>query len=72
LRRLAALQTVLGGLNDLAATERIIEAIAAPLQDGGGAVMGLWRDYADARERTLNRKLGPKWNRFAKKKPFWD
>jgi hypothetical protein len=34
--------------------------------------MGLWRDYADARERTLNRKLGPKWNRFAKKKPFWD
>ena len=73
LRRLAGLQTVLGGLNDLAATERIVEAIAAELADDDrDVVMGRWKNYADARERALNRKLVPKWNRFARKKPFWN
>jgi CHAD domain-containing protein len=73
LRRLADLQMVLGGLNDLAATARIIEWIATSLPDDGRvAAMGLWKEYADARERTLNRELIPKWSRFAKKKPFWD
>jgi inorganic triphosphatase YgiF len=73
LRRLADLQTVLGELNDLAATERTIESIAATLPSGGRAeVMALWKDYADARERMLASELGPKWRRFAKQKPFWE
>lgn len=72
LKRLAALQDVLGELNDIAVARRLLAEIAprGSAAELSAATAGVGRTLA-ARERTLVSSLRPAWEEFAKRRPFW-
>ena len=63
LKRLEALQDILGDLNDIAVARRLFTELAAPL--------GHARHALAARERTLVTSLETAWAAFEKRRPFW-
>lgn len=72
LRRLAAVQTALGGLNDLTAMEPWIKSSAAPLTESERRlVMRMCTEYTAARVTLLNRQFATAWRKLAKAAPFW-
>ena len=72
LKSLAALQDVLGDLNDVAVARRLLAELAprgAPT--GMPAAAAYVRRALGARERQLIAALGPAWNAFEKRRVFW-
>lgn len=65
-KRLAALQDILGDLNDIAVARRLLGEIAT----GAAAAAHVRRTLA-ARERMLVIALGAAWAAFEKRRPFW-
>ena len=63
LKRLAALQDILGDLNDIAVARRLLAELAAPA--------GHTRQSLAARERMLVTSLEAAWAAFEKRRPFW-
>jgi inorganic triphosphatase YgiF len=63
LKRLEALQDILGDLNDIAVARRLLTELAAPA--------GSARRLLAARERTLVSSLERAWAAFEKRRPFW-
>jgi inorganic triphosphatase YgiF len=63
IRRLAALQDILGDLNDIAVARRLLGEIAAPA--------GHVRHALAVRERVLVSSLEPACAAFEKRRPFW-
>jgi CHAD domain-containing protein len=72
LKRLAALQDVLGDLNDIAVARRLLAEVAprGRSSDLASASAHVGRALA-ARERTLVISLQPAWQEFEKRRPFW-
>jgi CHAD domain-containing protein len=72
LKRLAALQDVLGDLNDIAVARRLLAELAPrgspPDLVNASAHVGR---ALTARERTLVISLQPAWEEFEKRRPFW-
>jgi CHAD domain-containing protein len=71
-RRLAALQDILGDLNDIAVARRLLAEIAprgAPRAALGAAAYT--RQALAARERMLVTSLEQAWATFEKRRPFW-
>lgn len=72
LRRIAAVQTTLGALNDLAVTAETVRSMASALPaKQRRAVNGLWRSHASASEPLLERRLLAAWKKFTVAAPFW-
>jgi CHAD domain-containing protein len=72
LKRLEALQDILGGLNDVAVARRLLGELAPRGADtvlAAGA--GQARKALAARERALIMSLQPAWGAFEKRHPFW-
>ena len=72
IKRLAALQDILGDLNDIAVARRLLVALAPrgsplPLASGAGHV----RHALAVRERILVTSLQAAWLAFEKRRPFW-
>jgi len=72
IKRLAALQDILGDLNDIAVARPLLaeiapRGVAAELGAAGGYV----RQALTARERMLVISLEPAWSAFEKRRPFW-
>jgi len=71
-KRLAALQDILGGLNDIAVARRLLAELAprgsAPELAAAAAHV---RHALAARERMLVISLGAAWAAFEKRPPFW-
>ena len=63
IKRLAALQDVLGDLNDIAVARRLLAELRAPATHTRRALA--------ARERALVTSLGAAWAAFEKRRPFW-
>jgi len=63
LKRLAALQDILGDLNDISVARRLLGELALPA--------GHVRQALAARERTLVISLEAAWTTFEKHRPFW-
>jgi inorganic triphosphatase YgiF len=63
IKRLEALQDILGELNDIAVARRLLGELAEPTGD-------VRRGLA-ARERALVRSLQVAWDAFEKRQPFW-
>lgn len=73
LKRLAALQTVLGGLNDLAVAGRLVLRVEAdPRAPPSRLAFDAWRRYAAVQDARLRRQLRKRWREFKKSPPFWD
>ena len=73
LRRIAAVQTELGALNDLAVTGSIVRSIASAGPAGQRRlVSGLWRRHASTHKPILERRLAVSWKKFVATEPFWD
>ena len=73
LKRLAALQTVLGRLNDLAVAGRLVLRVEAdPRAPQSGVASDAWRRYAAVQDSRLRRQLRKRWREFRKSPPFWD
>jgi len=72
LKRLAALQDVLGDLNDIAVARRLLAELAprGSAPDLASASAYVARALS-ARERTLVISLQPAWTEFEKRRPFW-
>ena len=72
LRRLAALQTALGGLNDLSVIEQWARNAASTLPARERRlVAGMCKDYAAARTPVLAKQFADAWRKFARTEPFW-
>jgi CHAD domain-containing protein len=72
LRRLEALQTALGGLNDLAVMHRWVANATAMLPAREQAVvMRICNDYGAIRAPVLATQFRKVWPKFAKIVPFW-
>ena len=72
IKRLAALQDILGDLNDIAVARRLLAELAprggaAELAAGAGYI----RQALAARERMLVMSLQDAWSVFEKRRPFW-
>ena len=63
IKRLEALQDILGELNDIAVARRLLAELAA--------AAGNARHALAARERTLVTSLETAWGAFEKRRPFW-
>jgi triphosphatase len=63
IKRLGALQDILGDLNDIAVGRRLLTEIAVPA--------GRTRHALAVRERMLVMSLEPAWAAFEKRRPFW-
>jgi triphosphatase len=63
IKGLAALQDILGDLNDIAVARRLLAEIAVPA--------GHVRHALAVRERMLVTSLGSAWAAFEKRRPFW-
>ena len=73
LRRLAAVQSALGDLNDTAVTGQIVRSATAAAPAGErGLVIDMWVGYASASEATLRDQLVERWNTFTNTRPFWE
>ena len=72
IKRLAALQDILGDLNDIAVARRLLEQVAPRgcASDLAAAASHVRRVLA-ARERMLVISLGAAWPAFEKRRPFW-
>ena len=72
LRRLAAVQTSLGALNDIAVTGKRIQVAASslPLAERS-SVAENWKRYATGRVPMLEAQFVEQWKKFAKARPFW-
>jgi CHAD domain-containing protein len=72
LKRLAALQDILGDLNDIAVARRLLAPLAPR---GSPADLSSASAYVaralGARERTAVISLQPAWKEFEKRRPFW-
>jgi len=72
LRRLAAIQTALGGLNDLMAIKRWVKTAAATLPAGERRLVArICRDYAMERTPALARQMTDAWRKLGRTRPFW-
>jgi inorganic triphosphatase YgiF len=72
LRRLAAVQAALGGLNDLAAVDRWVETGTSTLPTRERRLVArLCRDYALQRAPALDRELTDAWGKLGRTEPFW-
>jgi CHAD domain-containing protein len=71
-KRLAALQGILGDLNDIAVARRLLDEIAPRGSESevAAAAAHVRRTLA-ARERMLVISLGAAWAAFEKRRPFW-
>lgn len=69
LKRLAAIQTVLGRLNDLVVGERLAHVVASHCRES--ALAQGWRNHADLQERALRRELREDWKAFRRCRRFW-
>jgi len=73
LRHLAAVQSSLGALNDLASMERTIEAASAPLTERErNTIVRMGSHYTALRRASLATELHVAWRKFAKTAPFWE
>jgi inorganic triphosphatase YgiF len=74
LRRLAKVQTALGGLNDLAMSTPLMQRVVRAEAGGDGddrAVVGLSDHYVATRGKSLERDLQRAWRKFDKAPAFW-
>jgi CHAD domain-containing protein len=72
LQRLAALQTVLGDMNDSVAMQRCIAIAAASLPARQRAlVLGMCREYVRNRAPLLAKDFDRAWGNFVKARAFW-
>ena len=73
LRRLAAVQTVLGTLNDLTAMEGTIRLATTKLAARERNIIArMCRNYAVIRKPALESELAAAWRKFANTAPFWE
>lgn len=70
LKRLSALQDVLGLSNDTVTARALVSSLAGPNGAPGWAI-GLAEGWALAATRNMRAETMPAWRRFAKAKPFW-
>jgi CHAD domain-containing protein len=71
-KRLGALQDILGDLNDITVARRLLAEIAP--RRGSAAIAAATsrvRQVLAERERTLVASLDPAWAMFEKRRPFW-
>jgi CHAD domain-containing protein len=72
IKRLAALQDILGDLNDIAVARRLLLEIAPRGSAAGlAAAAGHTRHVLAVRERMLVSSLQTAWRAFEKRRPFW-
>ena len=71
LARVAALQTVLGRMNDLAVGEKFVRDVEARCGKGRGGAMALYETYSMSAARRLRRRLAKETRRLAETAPFW-
>jgi inorganic triphosphatase YgiF len=72
IKRLEALQDILGDLNDIAVARRLLAEIAPRASPPGVAAGAAHvRQVLVARERMLVLSLEPAWTAFEKRRPFW-
>jgi CHAD domain-containing protein len=72
LKRLGALQDILGDLNDIAVARRLLAELAPRASGAGLAAAAIYvRQTLAERERTLVASLEPAWASFEKRRPFW-
>jgi CHAD domain-containing protein len=72
LRRLAAVQTALGGLNDLTGIKRWVETAAATLPTRERRLVArICRDYAVECTPVLARQMTDAWRKLGRTRPFW-
>ena len=72
IKQVAALQTVLGDLNDLAVSARVFRSLAADVPARERRVLAeVWKHQRSKRGAPLERSLAREWCAFAKAKPFW-
>jgi CHAD domain-containing protein len=69
LKRLSAVQTVLGRLNDLVVAERLVGVVESRCDTSG--VEHDWRSHASSQERALRGELRESWKAFRRCRPFW-
>jgi triphosphatase len=67
LAALAALQDVLGTLNDTAVTQRLLSELSVPRGQAAGIVSG-WTAYSS---RVRLQELHQAWRNFTRQKVFW-
>jgi inorganic triphosphatase YgiF len=72
LRRLTDLQDVLGRLNDLAAADRLLEALRPRLEPGSSpCALALVASFREQEEERGLRRLAREWKGFEAARPFW-
>jgi CHAD domain-containing protein len=69
LKRLSAVQTVLGRLNDLVVAERLVGVVESRCDTS--CVEHDWRSHASSQERALRGELRESWKAFRRCRPFW-
>ena len=67
LKRIAALQDILGDLNDIAVARRLLDELGSEVAVAAAHV----RRTLAARERMLVISVGVAWEAFEKRRPFW-
>jgi len=73
LRRLADLQSILGDLNDIAATDRLIAGLAGPRpRQESREAQWLFAGWNGSEAKRKMAKLDRRWNRFTHAGPFWN
>jgi len=73
LRRLAAVQAALGGLNDLAVSGKLFRSVVAALPAPRRALAAQTSmAYAATQVLELEQQLQAAWRSFAKAEPFWE
>jgi triphosphatase len=73
LRRLAAVQTALGRLNDLTVTAKLIRLATSGLPaTDRSLVTAMWERHASSSASILMERLGEKWKGFATARRFWE
>ena len=73
LKRVAAVQSTLGSLNDLASARGRLDALAETLdRRGSDAIVAIWQRYEKAEVASLRRQLVKHWNKFVRADPFWE
>ncbi len=72
MKRLGALQDILGDLNDMTVARRLLAELAPRGSDAAITAGATYvRQTLNERERTLVASLEPAWATFEKRRPFW-
>ncbi|MBE0620438.1 MAG: CHAD domain-containing protein, partial [Burkholderiales bacterium] len=68
---LAAMQDVLGGLNDAATQLHLLEEVMAGVRAPDARIAGMIQGWGAASTHLQLHALDPAWDRWKRQKPFW-